>query len=142
MVLKPESIQQRLAELDTILSELNKYQHLSSEKIQGDLSQRWIIERGLIAATSLILDIADHILGSHFGVYADSYEQSLIGLRERAVISEQLYNGIKGMGGFRNVLVHGYLHIQPLIVLENYHKALNVFPQFMQEIMAWVDGQS
>jgi len=63
-------------------------------------------------------------------------------LREQKVISQQLYGDIKGMGGFRNILVHGYLQIKPPIVFENYHKALAVFPQFMQEIMVWVDEQS
>lgn len=139
MVLKHQSIQRRLAELDTILTELNKYQHLDPAEIQRNLSQRWVLERGLIAATSLILDIADHILGAYFGLYADSYEESLTKLYEQQVISAHLYEQIKGVGGFRNILVHGYLQIQPVVVLKNYHKALQVFPQFAQEILAWLD---
>jgi len=67
MILKAESIQHRLRKLDTILKELNKYQQITKDVFQADLSQRWAIEGSLIAATSLILDIADHILGSHFG---------------------------------------------------------------------------
>lgn len=109
--------------------------------MRADLSKRWILERGLIAAATLILDIAEHILSGHFGVYADSYEESLAGLRQQQVISEPLYEAIKGLGGFRNVLVHLYQEIDPQQVLDSYHKALTVFPQFAAEILAWIEQQ-
>jgi len=57
MVLRPESISQRLKELDEILQELNKYRAMDQESLRKDLSQRWVIERGLIAAAAMIIDI-------------------------------------------------------------------------------------
>lgn len=139
MVLKREVIEQRLKELDEILEELGKYRQINQEKIQANLSQRWIIERGLIAGASVIFDIADHILAGHYGFYADTYEGSLEALRDKSVISERLYQQIKGLGGFRNVLVHRYLGIDLIEVAENFQKGLEVFPQFAQEILGWLD---
>ncbi|KAA3658079.1 MAG: DUF86 domain-containing protein [Chloroflexi bacterium] len=101
MVLKESVIITRLKELDSVLQELSQYRHISQAVLQTDLSKRWIIERGLIAAASLILDIANHILSGHFGQYPDTYEQSLIGLETEKVISTTLYQQLKGLGGFR-----------------------------------------
>ena len=70
MVLRPESIKQRLKELDEILQELNKYRQLDEKSMRENLSQRWIIERGLIAAAAIILDIAEFkIATGQFGYF-------------------------------------------------------------------------
>jgi uncharacterized protein YutE (UPF0331/DUF86 family) len=141
MVLKPDTIEQRLKELNKILQELNKYGKIEREVLRQDLSQRWIIERGLIAAASIILEIADHILAGHFGIYVETYEESLEGLQNNEVISAILYQQIKGLGGFRNILVHGYLGIDTDQVFDNFQKGLVVFPLFAQEILEWLDAQ-
>lgn len=141
MVIKRNTLLERLKELDVVVAELRQHQATTLADLRTDLSRRWILERGLIAAATLILDIAEHILSGHFGVYADSYEESLTGLRRQQVISEPLYEAIKGLGGFRNVLVHLYQDIDPQQVLDSYHKALTVFPQFAAEILAWIEQQ-
>ena len=140
MVIKHSSILERLKELDTVLNELKQYQDIQPETLRAKISQRWIVERGLIAAASLILDIADHILVGHFGFYANSYEESLLGLRDKGVISSALFDQIKGLGGFRNVLVHMYQEIDPALVADSFHKGLRAFPQFAQEILHWLDN--
>jgi len=139
MILRREAVEERLKELDEILQELGKYRGVTWETFRADLSQRWIVERGLIAAASVIFDIADHILAGHFGLYAETYEESLESLHDKEVISEELYRQIRGLGGFRNILIHRYLGIDPHEVLENFHKGLEVFPRFAQEVMAWLD---
>jgi uncharacterized protein YutE (UPF0331/DUF86 family) len=139
MVLRREAIEERLKELDQILLELGKYRDTSSERFRTDVSQRWVVERGLIAAASVIFDVTDHILAGYFGVYADTYEESLRSLRDHKVLSSRLYGQIRGLGGFRNILVHQYLEIDPREVSANLHKALEVLPRWSQEILAWLD---
>jgi uncharacterized protein YutE (UPF0331/DUF86 family) len=140
MVLRRETIEQRLKELDEILQELGKYREVNLEALRRDVGQRWILERGLIAAATIIFDVADHILAGHFGTYTETYEESLGTLRDRAVISKELYREIKGLGGFRNILVHRYLDINPDEVFESFQKGLVVFPAFAREILAWLDA--
>jgi uncharacterized protein YutE (UPF0331/DUF86 family) len=139
MVLRREAVEKRLKELDEILQELGKYRGVGLEALRRDVGQRWIIERGLIAAATIVFDVADHILAGHFGVYAETYEESLGTLRDRAVISEELYRQIKGLGGFRDILVHRYLDINPAEVFESFQKGLVIFPAFAREILAWLD---
>ena len=139
MVVKIETITERLKYLDTVLQELSKYQTIKLDVFYKDLSQQWIIERGLIAAAAVIFDIADHILSGHFAYYANSYQDSLLVLQEKEVISNNLYQALKGLGGFRNILVHRYLDIDPQETFEGFQKALIQFPLFAQEILEWLD---
>ena len=68
MVLRREAIEQRLKELDEILQELNRYREIDPEAFRNNVSQRWIVERGLIAAASIVFDVADHILAGELGL--------------------------------------------------------------------------
>lgn len=138
MVIKYNSLIERLKELDIVLQELGPYQGIDVKTLQTETSKRWIVERGLIAAASLILDIADHILVSQFGFYANTYEESLQGLLDKGVISPNLFSQIKGLGGFRNILVHMYQEIDPALVADSLNKGLIAFPQFAQEILDWL----
>ena len=139
MVLNRQSIIVRLGELDTVLHELAQYVDLSEEDIPTDLSQRWIIERGMIAAASLILDIADHILVQYYGIHSSTYEDSLLAIRDKNVISDNLYSELKGLGGFRNVLVHLYQEIDLQLLWNNFQKVNRVFPEFSQQILKWLN---
>ena len=85
------------------------------------------VERGLIALANLVFDAADHILSGHFGVYSDTYEDTLQQLRDKGVVSQSLYQKIKGLGGFRNILVHDYLKVDLTELQRNLLKAFEVF---------------
>jgi hypothetical protein len=60
MVLKRQAVEERLKELDEILRELGKHRRATLKSLRANLSRRWV--RGLIAAASMVFDIADHIL--------------------------------------------------------------------------------
>lgn len=140
MVLRREAIEGRLKELDRILEELARQRDVPWETFSSDLSRRWIVERGLIAAAGVILDVADQILSGHFGHYPETYEESLRGLREHHVLSPELYAEIRGLGGFRNILIHRYPAIDPGQVYSHFHKSLEVFPRFGAEVLDWLES--
>lgn len=136
MVLRKEAIISRLKELDRVTEHLATYGGISLDDLRGNLSIRWAIERGLIAGANRIFDIADHILASEYHLYPETYEDSLCMIYEKGVISENLYKKLKGLGGFRNVLVHEYLSIDIEEVYKNYRKSVEVFRDFAKEIQA------
>jgi uncharacterized protein YutE (UPF0331/DUF86 family) len=140
MVVKREVVEARLKELSQVLVELGKFQETGVEEIERDLSHRWVLERGLIAAAGLSLDIADHILAGGFGVYSDTSEGALRALRDQGVIPTELYERLQGLGGLRNLLVHRYQDIDPDLLLENFQKALEVFPRFAARVLEWLEG--
>jgi uncharacterized protein YutE (UPF0331/DUF86 family) len=139
MVFRRAIIEARLKELDTVVAQLNRYRDLEPDIMKQDLEKRWVIERGLEAGAQLILDIADHLLSSHFGYYSETYEDTLKGLLEKNVISEELYHQIKGLGSLRNILIHQYIQVDLDIVFNSFCKSLKVFPLFANEIIRWME---
>ena len=138
MVVKRETVITQLENLDRIVAELREHASLTYAEYSTNLRQQWVIERGLIAAAGVILDIAEHILVAHFGEYTTTYEKSLAAIHEKGVISAETYRQLRGLGGFRNILVHLYHEIDPAQVWEHYRKALTLFPAFAREILAWL----
>ncbi len=138
MVVKEQLIQEQLKELDTVLEELSKYRKTSREELAASLSLRWVIERGLLAAATLVFDLLDHILTAAFGEYSQTYEDSLRLAHQKGILSEELYSRMKGLGGFRNIIVHEYVRVDLRPLCENLNKAFQVFPAFSAEIQEWL----
>lgn len=140
MVLKPEVIARRLEELDWTLQRLARHRDVSIDHYESDPDLQWIVERGLLNAAGLIFDVSDHVLSGHFGKHPETYQGSLDGLQREGVISSELHGRLQGLGGFRNLLVHEYLELDPSEVLGHLRRAFRVFPQFAREILAWMEG--
>lgn len=79
MVLDRRTVERRLAELDEVLAELEAQEDdgLGPGDLEGDLSRRWSVERGLLAAANLVFDVANHVLAGHFSAHPSTYEESL-----------------------------------------------------------------
>jgi len=128
-------IKENLIELNNIYTELLKYKDIKEEEIINNLSIRWIIERGILAGISIILDIGNHILASQYRIYPDTYEDVLREMFSKGIISQEIYTKIKGMGSFRNILAHEYIKIDPKKVYQNYKKFLEIIPEISKELL-------
>lgn len=142
MVFRKESILERLKRLEEVLSALEAKSSVTLEAYEKDRDIQWFVERGLEIASSIIFDVGNHILAGVYRTPAQGYEEILEELRKKGVLSDGLYRNLRGLGGFRNLLVHGYLRLDARIVYENFRKALSVFPQFIAEIEAWLSRES
>jgi len=100
---------ERLKKLEEVLSRLKDRSGVTLEEYRWSTDTQWIIERGLELASSAIFDIGNHILSGVYQTSVEEYEQILEKLCEKGVISKELYKELRGLGGFRNILVHGYL---------------------------------
>lgn len=138
MVFKKESILERLKRLEEVLNSLETKSRISLEDYQSEKDLQWIIERGLEVASTIIFDIGNHVLAGVYRTPAQGYEEILEELWKKDVLSDELYQNLRGLGGFRNLLVHGYLSLDPRLVYANFKKALQVFPRFIAEIEEWL----
>lgn len=141
MAVKREVVEQRLKELDRVLQELEKHQHREFEEFGADLTLQWAVERGLIAAAEIVFDIANHVLAGAFATYPDTYAESLHGLRDNDVISTDLHDDLRGLAGFRNVLVHRYTEIDPRLVHDHLREGIGPLRRFGREVGEWVEGE-
>ena len=111
---------------------------ISGSVLRTDFRNVWATERGLQIAAEIVLDSGTHILSAHFGESARDYEDVITQLAARAVIDEGLRARLKGLGGFRNVLVHGYLELDPDRVADHLAQAPADFTEFLRAIRSWL----
>ncbi|HKV07279.1 MAG TPA: DUF86 domain-containing protein [Thermoanaerobaculia bacterium] len=140
MVFNDESIRTRLLRLEEVISELERLRSLGREALRGSLSLMWAVERGLQLGAELIFDIGGHILTAQYGVSPDQYRNVVRLLVQQGVVSPDLQDRFKGMAGFRNVLVHDYVRLDPEMVLGVLERAPEDFSLFVQDIRKWLGG--
>jgi uncharacterized protein YutE (UPF0331/DUF86 family) len=78
------------------------------------------------------------LLSAHFGAVADDYEDILEKLGRHGVIDSELRQELAGLGGFRNVLVHGYLDLDRDRVAEAHRKAPELFGLYRLQVERWL----
>lgn len=138
MVLRPEALRERLLKLEEVISKLLEIGRIDSAMLRMNFRNAWVTERGLQVGAEAIFDIGNHILSAHFGVSPKDYEDIIVQLAAHSVIDEPLRTRLKGLGGFRNILVHGYLRVDPDRVADVLSKAPADFSSFAVAVRAWL----
>lgn len=118
------------------LTELLRLQGRLQEGVRVPVD--WLVERGLQLAAEIALDLGNHVLSAHFGVSASDYEDVLTQLAACGVIDAQLCERFGGLGGFRNLLVHGYPKLDADRVAEVLADAPERFSTLAPAIRAWL----
>lgn len=135
MVLKPDAVRQRLARLEEVVTRL---EGLAADPAAGGELRDWAVERGLQLGAEILFDVGNHVLATAFGAPADDYAGILTALGERGVLSEGLHERLLGLGGFRNILVHGYLRLDRSLVEKHLRAAPGDFTAFAEAIEIWL----
>jgi uncharacterized protein YutE (UPF0331/DUF86 family) len=55
------------------------------------------------------------------------------------VISPDLHEGLKGLGGFRNILVHNYADVDISLLYQNFLRFMDGFESFLREILTYIE---
>lgn len=139
MVLRTETVQARLLKLEEVVSFLAELAAADRPALKDELGNMWAAERALQLGAEAIIDIGNHIVSAHFGVSAADYEDIMNQLALRGVIDGQLRDRLHGLGGFRNILVHDYLELDPERVLDHLKRAPKDFSDYMAAIRAWLE---
>ena len=138
MALRPDAVRERLARLEEVVARLGTLQPSATSPWFEDQRDAWAAERGVQLGAEILLDIGNHILTAHYGASASDYEDIIAQLGTYAVIDGGLRERLKGLGGFRNILVHGYLRIDPTRVADYVRRAPADFTDFALAIRAWL----
>lgn len=129
-------------ELDAVLAELAAQEGdtIDAGELEGDVARRWSLERGLLAAANLILDVANHVTAGHFAAHAGTYEEALRELSVRGVVEGATHEELRGLGGFRNVIAHEYLDVDLEEVVRWRMRLLEGAPAFIRDVGRWLEG--
>lgn len=140
MTLRPQVVHERLRKLREILRNLEKVKAVPQEEFVASFEHYWLGERGLHLAAEAVFDIGNHILAGHFNVHPSDYEDVLDRLAQQGVVSPDLRERLRGLGGFRNILVHAYLEIDEGRVYKSLQDELDAFDEFAEGIEAFLDS--
>ncbi len=138
MTLRRPAVEARLRRLQNVIRRLRKLQAIPLAQFREDEDAQWLAERGLHLGCQIVLDVGNHVLSGAFGRPAETYEQILSGLGREHVLSEALVEEVGGLGGFRNILVHAYLDLDPERVWEVLQRAPDRFERFAREVSGWL----
>lgn len=139
MVLRIDAVETRLLRLESVISELSRLGDVDPETFRESLSEMWKVERGLQLGAEILLDIGNHILAAQFGFSPQEYRDIFDRLADRKVIGRSLADRLSGIAGFRNILVHDYMALDPARVLENLGRAPKDFGEFTREVRDWLE---
>jgi uncharacterized protein YutE (UPF0331/DUF86 family) len=132
-----EMICRRLHALEAYTSELERLAStLSRTDFDGAVGTQWMVEHGLQLAIECMLDIGNHLIASKGLGSPQSYREVIEVLGQRGILPPDFVERIRGMSGFRNILVHDYLAVDVAIVWNMLHTGPAQFREFIRLVSA------
>lgn len=110
-----EIISRHLRDLDECLEALDRERPVSADDLAADRKLRDLTLYELQRAIQNVLDLGSHLLADRGRAVAE-YGQIIPSLAKEGVINNDLAGRLDGLGGFRNVLVHGYVELDLEII--------------------------
>ncbi|MBN2575626.1 MAG: DUF86 domain-containing protein [Deltaproteobacteria bacterium] len=93
-------------------------------------------------AAQSVFDIGNQVLSGAFGERPADYAAVPIALCRRGVLSGDLEIRLRGLAGFRNLLVHDYARADPARIREALRKRMGDLADFADAIEAWLDREA
>ena len=134
-------VDRHLIALRKALATLRRHTGAPPASLAADAERRWAVERGLQLCAQNALDIASHI-SSAVGLDPGNYGSSIDCLVEAGVLPRSFGEQFRGIAGFRNVLVHGYLEIDLDLLAMMLSERLDDFEEFASHVEHWLAGQA
>lgn len=128
-------VRRHLMALDAAVQALRRHAGRPADLLRTDLDEAWIVERGLQLCAQNALDIATHLAASA-GRDVPDYASAIDVLAQIGVVPAEFARRFRSIAGFRNVLVHGYLAVDPAIL----HRLLNDRLDDFVELAEQVEG--
>lgn len=110
-------------------------------ELAADTFMYWGILHGLQIAVQHIVDISSHILASQQLAVPQSYKEIIFEMGRNKVIPYEFAERIDGMAGFRNVVVHQYLSVDPQLVWNVLKNHLDDFTLFSDHIYDYLERE-
>ncbi|MCD6335871.1 MAG: DUF86 domain-containing protein [Candidatus Latescibacteria bacterium] len=134
-------LERHIADMESAVQTLYKLKRYSIEEIESDREILWAVERGLQVAIQNLVDIGSHILSAEAVNDYEDYTEIIDRLGDRGVLPKDFAASIRGMAGFRNILVHEYLRIDLEEVYRMLHERLDDFSRFVGFVRIYLSGK-
>ena len=130
-MVNPHILASRVERLREYLGYLKSLRRYSYQQFSSDPFIRGNVERYLHLSIECCLDIGNHLIADRGLRRADDYKEIFLILGEAKILPRAFAKRIAPMGGFRNILVHDYLKVDPRRVYEALEQRLPDFERFI-----------
>lgn len=134
--LDPEVVQRRLREIRVQIDRLDELGDLDAARLRSDWIVAAAVERLLIAAVDLAVEVNTHLVVAAGRVPPQDYRSSFGGAAEAGWLPRELAERLAPSAGLRNVLVHRYLDIDPEQVAAAAVQARSDYRQYVRAVGA------
>lgn len=135
------TILSKLQDLEKYIQQLRKFQKYRYDEIENDLEKIWAIEHGLQISIQIIIDVGNYILASIGENQVENYTDILDKLGQQNILPSQFVAEIRGMAGFRNVLVHRYVEVDLRVVCDVLQNSLDDFVKYIGYIQSYFSSR-
>ncbi len=132
-----DRVESRLRHLDESVAALRSLQPLSKERLDEEQLLRLAIERLLYLCIQDVLDIGALLLRSRAVRSPESYRDVVTLLGDTGVVDSAFAERIKPMAGFRNLLEHSYMELDPVRLVE-FAGRTDDFVEFARQVAAFM----
>ena len=101
-------IKKKLGELENYIRTLEGLRTYSITELQKSCEKLWSVEHGLQLTVQLVIDMGNHILAAIGEQEIEDYVDVIDKLVERGIVPSAFAQTIRGMAGFRNILIQEY----------------------------------
>jgi len=129
-------LRRHLAALDSAVQQLRRHAGRPVEAL-GDRDEAWAVERGLQVCVQNCLDVATHLAATS-GRDVPDYASAIDRLAELGALPPAFARAFRSVAGFRNVLVHGYLEVDPAVIHGVLNGRLEDFVAFARHVEAYL----
>lgn len=112
---------------------------LTFEELSEDVILRSAVERNLQVAIQSLLDIGTHIIAEMGFELPDENKDIFRILGDEGILPTEFADRIKGMAGFRNILVHGYIDVDFEKVYHHLTNDLKDFKEFAHHVVNFLE---
>lgn len=130
-----------IEQMNIYLRDLRQRLPPSFEEYQDNVEKRMFCERSLQLLIECCIDICNILTRTLRLGIPDEEEHVFEKLASNNIISEKMATRLKGMKGFRNVLIHKYADIKNEQVFDNATNNLHDFVEFKKEILGFLKEQ-
>ena len=132
-LIDPAVVRRHLLAIDEAVQTLRRHQGKPVELLASQREELWVVERGLQLCAQNALDVATH-LAAGAGRDVPDYGAAIDRLRDLAILPPEFAARFRAVAGFRNVIVHGYLDVDPNVVHRLLNERLDDFGEFARHI--------
>lgn len=130
-------IAKKLAFIETCVCDLR--QQARPERLSADVRELRFVEHTLQIAIQAALDVASHVVSDNRLGEPRSNRELFDILGRHGWLPSALVDVLRDMGGFRNVLVHGYTEVDVNVVRDVVERHLPDFEAFVAAIRQRID---